>query len=50
VLCGYGGGAMTRALKHKNILKSLLKGLTMSTRAKRYADSFVTASSECMYK
>ncbi|GJN34602.1 hypothetical protein PR202_gb23280 [Eleusine coracana subsp. coracana] len=47
VLCGYGGGAMARALKHKKVLKSLLKGLTISTRAKRYTDSFETMSSEC---
>ncbi|CAM0953007.1 unnamed protein product [Alopecurus aequalis] len=30
VLCGYGGGAMTRALKAQKILRSLLKGLRIT--------------------
>ncbi|RLN32810.1 uncharacterized protein C2845_PM03G05990 [Panicum miliaceum] len=47
VLCGYGGGAMTRALKTKNILKSLLKGLTTIARSEKYVDSLGNASSEC---
>ncbi|KAL6844941.1 hypothetical protein ACP4OV_025600 [Aristida adscensionis] len=46
VLCGYGGGAMTRALKSKKILKSLLKGLTTRERSGKYA-SLGNASSEC---
>ncbi|XP_072993495.1 uncharacterized protein [Typha latifolia] len=33
VLCGYGGGAMTRALKSRNIVKSLLKVWTVRTLA-----------------
>ncbi|PUZ71914.1 hypothetical protein GQ55_2G351500 [Panicum hallii var. hallii] len=47
VLCGYGGGAMTRALKTKNILKSLLKGLTTIARSEKYVDSLGNASNEC---
>ncbi|KAF8759291.1 hypothetical protein HU200_010329 [Digitaria exilis] len=47
VLCGYGGGAMTRALKTKNILKSLLKGLTTTARSEKYVDSLGNASSGC---
>ncbi|XP_066397696.1 uncharacterized protein [Miscanthus floridulus] len=47
VLCGYGGGAMTRALKTKNILKSLLKGLMTTERSENYVDSLGNASSEC---
>ncbi|KAG8057737.1 hypothetical protein GUJ93_ZPchr0002g24613 [Zizania palustris] len=33
VLCGYGGGAMTRALKTQNILKSLLRGIATTARS-----------------
>ncbi|CAL5082799.1 unnamed protein product [Urochloa decumbens] len=47
VLCGYGGGAMTRALKTKNILKSLLKGLTITARSEKYVGSLGNGSSEC---
>ncbi|ONM23440.1 Histone-lysine N-methyltransferase ATX4 [Zea mays] len=47
VLCGYGGGAMTRALKTKNILKSLLQGLMNLERSEYYVDSLGNASSEC---
>ncbi|WVZ65826.1 hypothetical protein U9M48_015128 [Paspalum notatum var. saurae] len=47
VLCGYGGGAMTRALKTKNILKSLLKGLATTSRSEKYVYSLGNASSEC---
>ncbi|CAN6218692.1 unnamed protein product [Urochloa humidicola] len=47
VLCGYGGGAMTRALKTKNIRKSLLKGLTTTERSEKYIGSLETGSSEC---
>ena len=50
MLCGYGGGAMTRALKTKNILKSLLKGLTTIVRSEKYVDSLGNASSECTSK
>ncbi|KAL6601411.1 hypothetical protein ACP70R_044631 [Stipagrostis hirtigluma subsp. patula] len=46
VLCGYGGGAMTRALKSKRILKSLLKGLTTMARSENNVDSLGNASSE----
>jgi len=38
---------MTRALKTKNILKSLLKGLTTIARSEKYVDSLGNASSEC---
>lgn len=38
---------MTRALKTKNILKSLLKGLMTITRSENYVASLGNASSEC---
>ncbi|XP_062199450.1 uncharacterized protein LOC133901928 isoform X2 [Phragmites australis] len=44
VLCGYGGGAMARALKSKNMLKSLLKSLTATARSENYVDSLGNAS------
>ncbi|KAJ1290773.1 hypothetical protein BS78_02G269600 [Paspalum vaginatum] len=47
VLCGYGGGAMTRALKTKNILKSLLKGIMTTSRSEKFVYSLANASSEC---
>lgn len=36
---------MTRALKTKNILKSLLKGLMATARSEKYVDSIGNASS-----
>ncbi|CAL5429008.1 unnamed protein product [Camellia sinensis] len=33
VLCGYGGGAMTRALRSRNIVKSLLKAWNIVTES-----------------
>ncbi|TKW34586.1 hypothetical protein SEVIR_2G315100v4 [Setaria viridis] len=47
VLCGYGGGAMTRALKTKNILKSLLKSLMTTARSEKNVDSLRNGRSEC---
>lgn len=41
---------MTRALKTKNILKSLLKGLTTTARSEKYVDSLGNASSGCTSK
>lgn len=35
---------MTRALKTKNILKSLLKGLMATARSEKYVDSLGNAS------
>ncbi|KAA8525531.1 hypothetical protein F0562_007386 [Nyssa sinensis] len=34
VLCGYGGGAMTRALRSRNIVKSLLKAWKIVTESR----------------
>uniref|UniRef100_A0A0D9XGM5 Histone-lysine N-methyltransferase n=1 Tax=Leersia perrieri TaxID=77586 RepID=A0A0D9XGM5_9ORYZ len=50
VLCGYGGGAMTRALKAHNILKSLLRGITTATRSDKYVYSSGNVNSECTSK
>ncbi|XP_044398740.1 uncharacterized protein [Triticum aestivum] len=36
VLCGYGGGAMTRALNAQKILTSLRKGLRVTSRADKH--------------
>ncbi|XP_040383333.1 uncharacterized protein LOC102721579 isoform X2 [Oryza brachyantha] len=47
VICGYGGGAMTRALKAKNILKSLLWGIATTRRSDKYAYSSGNGNSEC---
>ncbi|KAF0905733.1 hypothetical protein E2562_008807 [Oryza meyeriana var. granulata] len=50
VLCGYGGGAMTRALKAQNILKSLLRGIATATRSDKYVYSSGNVNSECTSK
>ncbi|EEC85039.1 hypothetical protein OsI_32352 [Oryza sativa Indica Group] len=50
VLCGYGGGAMTRALKAQNILKSLLRGIATAKRSDKYVYSSGNVNSECTSK
>ncbi|XP_027085453.2 uncharacterized protein [Coffea arabica] len=40
VLCGYGGGAMTRALCSRNIVKSLLKAWSIGTESNLENTSF----------
>uniref|UniRef100_A0A0E0EUT3 Histone-lysine N-methyltransferase n=1 Tax=Oryza meridionalis TaxID=40149 RepID=A0A0E0EUT3_9ORYZ len=50
VLCGYGGGAMTRALKAQNILKSLLRGIATAKRSDKYVYSSGNVNSDCTSK
>uniref|UniRef100_A0A0E0M4E6 Histone-lysine N-methyltransferase n=1 Tax=Oryza punctata TaxID=4537 RepID=A0A0E0M4E6_ORYPU len=50
VLCGYGGGAMTRALKAQNILKTLLRGVATTKRSDKYVYSSGNLNSECTSK